>query len=86
MVLYVCVSVATVNSAKMADLVGILFGMLTRIGPRNHVLGVAAHGRHLAITIEQSVLGNDAVRRCRDCSNSFVIVVCATVSVSRWLR
>jgi len=33
-------SVMTVSRAKTAELIVMPFGMMTRMGPRNHVLGV----------------------------------------------
>jgi len=41
----------------MAELIEMPFGMLSRVGPRNHVLDVGAHWHQLAITIEPSMCG-----------------------------
>jgi len=46
--------------AKMAEPIEIPFGIWTRVDPRKHTLGRAAHWRHLANTIEPSMCGGDA--------------------------
>ena len=47
----------------MADSIKLLFGKVSGVGPRNHVLG--AHWRHLANTVEQlcmpAVSGSDTM-------------------------
>jgi len=52
--LCVCVSVlvTTMSCAKMDEPIEMPFGVLTHMGPRNHVLDSGAHGRLLANTIE----------------------------------
>ena len=40
----VCLSVTTVNPAKTAELIKMLFGMWTRLGPRNHVRMAPSEG------------------------------------------
>jgi len=70
--LSVCPSVAQTDEscAKTAESIMNRLGMWTRVGPRNHVLfRPGYHGRHLANTIERSVLGNDAGYRYHYCSN-----------------
>jgi len=37
--LSVCLLVATMSRTKMAELIEMLFGVWTWVGPRNHVLG-----------------------------------------------
>ena len=46
--------------AKTAEPIEMPFGIWTRVGPRKHLLGEGAHGRHLANTIEPSMCGGDA--------------------------
>jgi len=43
----VCLSVTLVSPAKMAELIEMMFGLRTRVGPENHVLdGVqVSHGK-----------------------------------------
>jgi len=52
--------VTTTNPAKMAGGTEMPLRGQTRVGPRHHVLAEGTHGRHLANTTKQSVLGEDA--------------------------
>ena len=47
----------------MAELIEILLGRQTHIGPKNRVLDGGTFGHHLANTIDGSVLGGDACYR-----------------------
>ena len=49
------------NCAKTAELIEMLFGMWTRVGPGKDILDESAHWRHLANAIEPSMCGGDAV-------------------------
>ena len=53
-------SVTVVSPAKTAEPIEMPFGLRTRVGPRNHVLGGGAPWRNLANTIEPSMCGGDA--------------------------
>jgi len=44
----------------MAEPIEMPFRIWTRVGPRKNVLGMGAHWRHLANTIEPSMCGGDA--------------------------
>jgi len=44
----------------MAEPIEMPFGIWTRVGPRKRLLGMGAHWRHLANTIEPSMCGGDA--------------------------
>ena len=55
----VYLSVMIVSPANMAEQIEMQFGMLSRVGPGNHVLDVGAHWRHLANTIRPSVYSVD---------------------------
>jgi len=46
----------TVSCTKMAEPIKMLFGLLTRLGPRKHVL----HWRHLVNTVEPSMSSGGA--------------------------
>jgi len=48
----------TVSRAKMAELIDAISGILTwvSLGLRNHVLDCGAYSRHLANTIQRSIL------------------------------
>jgi len=47
------------NPAKMAELIDVKFRGPTVMGQRKHVLEVGTHWRHLANTVERSVIGGD---------------------------
>jgi len=47
-------------TAKMAELIDMLFWLWTRVSPRKHVFHGSAHSHHLANTIEPSMCGGDA--------------------------
>jgi len=53
------VLVMQVNSAKTAELIEVAFGGQSCVDPRNHVLVWSKYWRHLANTIEHSLLGSD---------------------------
>jgi len=42
----VCRSVTLVSPAKMAELIEMLFGLRTRVGPENHVLDGGSRSPH----------------------------------------
>ena len=48
------------SCAKRADLIEMLFGLRTLVGPRKHVLGRGAHWHNLANATEPSMCGGDA--------------------------
>jgi len=57
----VCLSVGpSVCLSRSAEPIDMLFGIWTRVGPRNHALNAGAHWRHLANTTGLSVWGGDA--------------------------
>jgi len=65
-----------VNCAKTAEPVEMSYGMWTQVGRRKHVLGGAAHWRHLANTIEPSMFGGDAALCQIVLTTCFLVLAC----------